>query len=40
MIERRQFALAGGYAAASVVLSVAALFAGLMIARRALGAAL
>ena len=35
MIEQRQFGLAGGYAALSVVLSVAALFAGLMIARRA-----
>ncbi len=40
MIEKRQFALASGYAAASVVLSVAALFLGLMIARRAFGAAL
>jgi CrcB protein len=40
MIERRQFAMAGGYAVASVVLSVAALFAGLMLARRAFGAAL
>ncbi len=40
MIERRQFAMAGGYAAASVVLSVAALFVGLMVARRAFGAAL
>jgi len=35
MIERREFALAGGYVAASVVFSVAALFLGLMIARRA-----
>lgn len=35
MIERRQWALAGGYVALSVVLSVAALFVGLMIARRA-----
>lgn len=34
MLERRQFGLAGGYAAASVVLSVGALFAGLMLARR------
>ncbi|WP_122468405.1 MULTISPECIES: fluoride efflux transporter CrcB [Brevundimonas] len=34
MIERRQLALAGGYALASVVLSVAALFLGLMLARR------
>lgn len=40
MIERRQFGLAGGYALASVVLSVAALFAGLMIARRMLGVGL
>lgn len=39
MIERRQFALAGGYVAASVILSVAALFVGLMVARRAFGAA-
>lgn len=34
MIERREFALAGGYALASVALSVAALFLGLMLARR------
>lgn len=34
MIERRQLLTATGYAAASVVLSVAALFLGLMIARR------
>ena len=40
MIERRDFATAGLYGAASVVLSVAALFAGLTIARRAFGAAL
>ena len=40
MIERRQFAMAGGYAALSVVLSIAALFIGLMVARRAFGAAL
>ena len=40
MIERRQFALAGGYVAASVALSVLALFVGLMVARRAFGAAL
>ena len=40
MIERRDFATAGLYVAASVVLSVAALFAGLTIARRAFGAAL
>lgn len=35
MIERKQVGLAAGYAAASVALSVAALFVGLMIARRA-----
>ena len=40
MIERRQFAMAGGYVAASVTLSVLALFIGLMVARRAFGAAL
>ena len=40
MIERRQFAMAGGYVALSVVLSIAALFVGLMVARRAFGAAL
>lgn len=40
LIERRQFALAGGYVAASVILSIAALFVGLMVARRAFGAAL
>ena len=40
MIERRQFGLAGGYALASVVLSVAALFLGLMVARRVFGAVL
>lgn len=34
MIERRQLWTATGYAAASVILSVAALFLGLMIARR------
>ena len=34
MIERRQWAMAGGYVALSVVLSRTALFAGLMIARR------
>lgn len=39
LIERRQFALAGGYVAASVILSIAALFIGLMVARRAFGAA-
>ena len=40
MIERRQLAMAGGYALASVALSVLALFLGLMVARRAFGAAL
>lgn len=35
MIERRQFTMAGGYVLASVVLSVAALFLGLMLARKA-----
>lgn len=40
MIERRQLAMAGGYVAASVILSIAALFIGLMVARRAFGAAL
>jgi len=40
MIERRQTAMAGGYVAASVVLSIVALFIGLMVARRAFGAAL
>ena len=40
MIEKRQFALASGYVTASVVLSVAAPFLGLTIARRAFGAAL
>jgi CrcB protein len=40
MIERRQFAMAGGYVAVSVILSIAALFVGLMVARRAFGAAL
>lgn len=35
MIERRQFGLAAGYAGLSVGLSVAALFLGLMLARRA-----
>ena len=34
MIERRQWVLAGGYVALSVVLSIAALFVGLAIARR------
>ena len=35
MIERRQWALASGYVAASTVLAIAAVFLGLMIARRA-----
>jgi CrcB protein len=39
MIERRQFAMAGGYVALSVVLSITALLIGLMVARRAFGAA-
>jgi CrcB protein len=40
MIERRQFAMASGYVAVSVAASVIALFLGLMLARRAFGAAL
>lgn len=40
MIERRQLALAGGYVAASVALSILALFVGLVLARRAFGAPL
>jgi CrcB protein len=40
MIERRDWTTAGLYVAASTVLAVAALFLGLMIARRAFGAAL
>jgi CrcB protein len=40
MIERRQFAMAGAYVGLSVVLALAALFVGLMIARRAFGAPL
>lgn len=40
LIERRQFAMAGGYVAASVVLSAVALFLGLTVARRAFGAPL
>ena len=39
MIERRQLAMAGGYVLASAVLSIAALFIGLLVARRAFGAA-
>jgi len=35
MIERRQWTMAGGYVALSVALSMAALFVGLMIARKA-----
>lgn len=35
MIERRQWAMAGGYVVLSALLAIAALFAGLMIARRA-----
>jgi len=38
MIERRQYGLATAYVAGSVVLAIAALFVGLMIARRTLGA--
>lgn len=40
MIERRQFGLAAAYVALSVILACAALLLGLMIARRAFGAAL
>lgn len=40
MIERRQFAMAGGYVAISVAASVIALFIGLILARRAFGAAI
>ena len=40
MIERRQFAMASGYVAVSVVVSITALFIGLMLARRAFGAAI
>lgn len=40
MIERRQFGLAATYVGLSVVLACAALFFGLMIARRLFGAAL
>ena len=36
MVERRQFALAGGYVALSVVLAVAALMLGLFLMRRVL----
>lgn len=34
MIQRREYGLAGGYVAGSVVLSIAALFGGLLAARR------
>ena len=37
MIERRQFGLAAAYVGVSVVCAVAALFLGLMVARRAFG---
>lgn len=37
MVERREWTSAGLYVSASVVLSVAALFAGLLLARRAFG---
>ncbi|HEX8469993.1 MAG TPA: fluoride efflux transporter CrcB [Brevundimonas sp.] len=40
MIERRQIGLAVAYVAVSVVVAVAALFLGLLMARRAFGAAL
>jgi CrcB protein len=40
IIERRQFAMAGGYVAISVAASVIALFIGLILARRAFGAAI
>jgi len=40
MTGGRQCAVAGGYVGASVVLSILALFVGLMVARRAFGAAL
>jgi len=39
LIERRQLALAAGYVAASALLAVAAVFAGLWLARRLFGAA-
>jgi CrcB protein len=39
LIERRQTGLAAAYVAVSVVCAIAALFVGLMIARRAFGAA-
>jgi len=40
MIERREYGLAGAYVLLSVVLAVAALMAGLVMARRVFGAAL
>lgn len=40
LIERREYGLAGAYVLLSVVLAVAALMAGLMLARRAFGDAL
>lgn len=40
MIERREIGLAAAYVVGSVVLAITALFVGLMIARRALGASL
>ena len=40
MIERREYGLAGAYVLLSVLLAVAALMAGLMLARRAFGDAL
>ncbi len=40
LLERRQLAMAAGYVVLSVMLSIAALFVGLVVARRALGAAL
>jgi len=39
MIERRDYGLAAAYVALSVVLAIAAVFAGLMLARRAFGVA-
>ena len=40
MIERRQYGMAAGYVAVSVAAAIAALMVGLVIARRAFGAAL
>lgn len=37
LLERRQFALAGAYVGLSVLLAIAALFVGLIVARRGLG---